>query len=61
MSNKTSGDMVGSFWLNMDLGGCSRTRVMTIFVFVVGPHFQNIGYFDVYGGILKHIKVFEGI
>ena len=27
------------------------TRVMTIFVFYVDPHFPNIGYFDVYGGI----------
>ena len=57
---KTSWDMVGSFWLNLDLGGCSRTRVMTIFVFFVGPNFPNIGYFDVYGGILMHINVFWG-
>ena len=25
-----------------------RTRVMTIFMFFVGPNFPNIGYFDVY-------------
>ena len=48
---KTSGDMVGSFWLNMDAGGCCRTRVMTTFVLYVGPHFPNIQYFDVCGGI----------
>ena len=34
---------------------------MTIFVFFVGPNFPNIGDFDVYGSILRHIKVFEGI
>ena len=46
-----TGNMVISFWLNMDPGGCSRTRVMTFFVFYAGPHFPDIEYFDVYGGI----------
>ena len=32
-------------------GGCSRARVMTIFVSYVGPHFPNIEYFYVYKGI----------
>ena len=36
-------------------------RVMTFLVFYVGPHFPDIGYFDVYGGILRYIKVFGGI
>ena len=49
--SKTSEDMLRSLWLNLDLGGCSKTRVMTIFVFHVDPHFPNIGYFEVYGGI----------
>ena len=42
-------------------GGPPGTQVMTIFVFFVGPHFSIIGYFDVYGGILKHLNVFWGI
>ena len=58
---KTSGDMVGSLWLNLDPGGCLGAGVMTIFVFYVGPHFPNIGDFDVYGGILRYIKVYGGI
>ena len=41
--------------------GPPGTRVMTIFVFFVGPNFSNIGYFDVYADILKHINVFGGI
>ena len=53
--------MVGSFWLNLDPGGCPGARVMTIFVFYVGPHFPNIVYFDVYGGMLRDIGVFGGI
>ena len=66
--------MVGSFWLNVEPGGCPGTRVMTIFVFYVGPHFPNIQYFDVcgvfegtqsylevYEGIWRYIKVYEGI
>ena len=47
----TSGDMVGSFWLNMDLGGPPGTRVMTIFGFYVKSHFAKIEYFEVYGGL----------
>ena len=35
--------------------GMSGGRVMTIFVVYVGPHFPNIGYFDVYGGILRYL------
>ena len=58
---KTSGDMVGSFWLNLDAGGCSRTRVMTICVFFVGSNFPNIGYLNVYGGMLRYVKAFGGI
>ena len=53
--------MVGSVWLNLDPGECPGVRVMTIFVFYVGPHFPNIEYFEVYGGIWKYIKVFGGI
>ena len=34
---------------------------MTFFVSRVGAHFPHIEYFDVYGGILKYIKVFGGI
>ena len=37
---------------------------MTIFESYVGPHFPNIGYFKVYGGIRKYMKylgVFESI
>ena len=58
---KTSGDMVESFFLNLDLGGCPGTRVMTISVFDVGPHFPNIQYFHVCGGILRYIKLYGGI
>ena len=58
---KTSVDMVGSFRLNLDLGGCSGTRVMTIFVFYVGPHFPNIQDFDVCEGSCRYIKLFGGI
>ena len=43
---------------NLDPEGCSGARVMTIFVFYVGPHFPNIEYFEVYGG---YMKVYEGI
>ena len=53
--------MVRSFWLNLHPGGCSRTRVMTICVFYVGPHFPNIRYFNVCGGIWRYINLFGGI
>ena len=43
--------MVGSFWLNLESGGCSMTRVMTIFVFYVSAQIPNIEYFEVYGGL----------
>ena len=49
--------MVGSLWLNMDPGGCPGIRVMTFFVFYVGPHFPNIQYFDVCG----HMKAYKAI
>ena len=55
--------MVGSFWLNLDPGGCPGTRVVTIFVFDVGPHFPNIQYFDVcgvYEGIQSYLEVYKG-
>ena len=65
---RISGDMVGSFWLNLDHGGCSRTRVMTIFVFYVGPHFSKYSifgymweYMKVYKAIWSYIKLFGGI
>ena len=34
---------------------------MTIFGSYVDPHFLNIGYFEVYGGIRRYIKVYGGI
>ena len=45
------GDMVGRFVLNSDSRGCSGAPAMDIFVSHVGPHFSNIGYFEVYGAI----------
>ena len=36
---------------NSDFGGCSGASVIAIFVPHVGPHFPNIGYFEVYAGI----------
>ena len=47
----TSGNMVGSFWLNMDPGGPPGTRVMTIFGFYVNPQIPNIEKFESYGGL----------
>ena len=38
----TSGNMVGSFWLNMDPGGPSGTQVMTILGFYVSPQISNV-------------------
>ena len=32
---------------------------MTICVFFVSPNFPNIGFVDVYGGTLRHIKNWE--
>ena len=46
-----SGDMVGRFVPNSDARGCSGAPVMTICVSHVGPHFPNMGYFEVYEGI----------
>ena len=46
-----SGDMVGRFVPNSDPGGCVGAPVMVIFVSHVGPHFPNIGYFEVCEGI----------
>ena len=48
---KTSGDMGGSFWANLDAWGWPGTRVMTIFVFHVAPHISNMGYMKVYQGL----------
>ena len=53
--------MVGRYMPNSGHGGYHRARVMTIFVFYVGPHFPNIQYFDVCGGIWRYIKLFGGI
>ena len=46
---------------NSGYGGPPGTPFMTIFVSYVGPHFSNIQYFDVCGGICRYIKLFEGI
>ena len=32
-----------------------------VFVFYVGPHCPNTGYFDVYGGIKEYIMLFGGV
>ena len=48
---RPSGDILGSFVSNSHLWKRSGVRVMTIFGSHVGPHFPNIGYFEVYGGI----------
>ena len=48
---KTSGNMVERYMPNSGPGGCPGARVMTIFGSYVGPHFSNIAYFEVYGGI----------
>ena len=53
--------MVASFWLKFNPGGCPGNRVMTIFVFYVGPHFPNIQYFDVCESTWRYIKLFGGI
>ena len=41
-------------------GGCSGGPVMVIFVSHVGPHFRNIGCFEVYKGIWRLFKVYGG-
>ena len=56
-----SGDMVGTYVSNSDPWGCPGARVMTIFVFYVGPHFPNIRNFDVNGGISRYVREFGGI
>ena len=43
--------MVGSFWLNLDPGGCLGARGMTIFVSHADPHISNIEYMKVYEGL----------
>ena len=43
--------MVERVWSTFEPWGCSGARVMTIFVFYVGPRFPNIEYFEVYEGI----------
>ena len=49
---KASGDMVGRYMPNSGHGGYHGTRVMTIFMLYVGPHFPNIQmYVEVYEGI----------
>ena len=48
---KMFGDMVLRYMPNSDPWGPPGTRVITIFVFYVGPHFPNIQYFDVCAGI----------
>ena len=45
---------------NSGPGGCTATRVMTIFGAYVEPHFPNIEDFGVYEGI-RCMKVHEGI
>ena len=49
-----SRDMVGSFWLHMDPGGCPGTRVMTIFVPMLALIFLIFN-------ILMYVGVYEGI
>ena len=46
---------------NSGYGGASGTQFMTILGSYVGPKICNIQYFDVYGGILKDIKLLGGI
>ena len=48
---RASADMVGTNVSNSEHGGCLGARVMTIFVFYVGLHFANVGYFEVYAGV----------
>ena len=45
---------------NSDPGGCSGAPVKAMFVSHVGPHFSNIGYFEVYEGIWRLLKVHGG-
>ena len=62
--NKTFGGTVVGCMPNSGHGGLPGTQVMTTLIFFAGPNFPNIRYFGLYGGILKHIKVFgiyEGI
>ena len=58
---KASGDMVGSYGPNSDPWGCSGARVMTTFVFYVGPHCLNFKYFAIYEGLLRYMELFGGI
>ena len=60
--------MVGTFVSNYHSWGRPGAGDMTIFVSYVGPHFPNIGDFDVYGiyikiyqGIQRYLKVYGGI
>ena len=49
---------------NSHLGKRSGARDMTIFVFHVGLHFPNSGYFAVYRvyeSIWRHLEVYEDI
>ena len=48
---EASGDMVRRSAPNSDPVGCSGAPVIAMFVSHVGPHFPNIGYFEVYEGI----------
>ena len=57
----TSGDMVQSFWKNMDFGRCFKTRVMTLSVLCVGPQFPNMQNFDACEGIWRYIKLLGSI
>ena len=55
------GDMVGWFCSNSEPWGWSGARVMIICVSYVGPHFPDIGYFEVYAGMWRYITAFVGI
>ena len=46
---------------NSHLWKRSGARVMTIFVFHIGPHVPNIEYFEVYERIWRYMRVYEGI
>ena len=49
--------MVGRFVPNCDSWGCSGAPVMVFFVSHVGPHFANIGFFEVYECIWRYMEV----
>ena len=53
--------MVGTYVSNSEPWGCSGSRVMTIFVSYVSPHFPHIGYFGEYEGIWLYMEALEGI